>query len=99
MIEPSVTREDVVVQLPRVLAELTACERRVSVRGSTVAEALDDLVRQHPTLELHLFDEGRALRRHVLCFRNEVAVKSRAELDQPLSAGDHLMLVSSVAGG
>ena len=34
----------------------------------------------------------------MLCFRNEVAVKSRAELDQSLCAGDLLTLVNSVAG-
>ena len=89
----------VTVQLPRVLAELTACERRVVVAGGTVAEVLQDLVRRHPALGLHLFDDSGALRRHVLCFRNEVAVQSRAELAQPLSAGDRLTLVNSVAGG
>jgi len=90
---------DVVVQLPRVLADLTACERRTAVIGSTVAEALDDLIRLHPALSLHLFDDTGALRRHVLCFRNEVAVKTRAELEQSLSPGDQLTLVNSVAGG
>ena len=89
----------VTVQLPRVLADLTGCERKIPVSGSTVAEALDHLVRLHPALAFHLFDDTRALRRHVLCFRNEIAVQSRAELDQPLAAGDQLTLVNSVAGG
>ncbi len=92
-------KAEVTVQLPRVLADLTACERKISVVGNTVAEALNDLVRRHPALGLHLFDDSGALRRHVLCFRNEVAVQSRAELAQSLSAGDHLTLVNSVAGG
>lgn len=92
-------RDEIIVRLPRVLADLTACERRIPVHGTTVAEALEDLVRRHPALGLHLFDDGGALRRHVLCFRNEVAVKSRAELTQPLVAGDQLTLMSSVAGG
>ncbi len=89
----------VTVKLPRVLADLAACERRITVSGSTVAEALDDLIRKHAPLALHLFDDTGALRRHVLCFRNEVSVKSRAELDQRLTAGDQLTLVNSVAGG
>lgn len=89
----------VLVRLPRVLADLTGCERKMWVSGSTVAQALDDLIRQHPALGLHLFDDTRALRRHVLCFRNEVAVQSRAELEQPLRDGDQLTLVNSVAGG
>ena len=90
---------EIIIRLPRVLADLTACERSIPVHGTTVAEALEDLVRRHPALGLHLFDDGGALRRHVLCFRNEVAVQSRADLAQPLVAGDHLTLMNSVAGG
>jgi molybdopterin converting factor small subunit len=90
---------EVTVQLPRVLADLTACERSVAVHGSTVGDALADLVRRHPELALHLFDDTGALRRHVLCFRNEVAVHAQATLDEELVAGDRLAVVSSVAGG
>lgn len=89
----------VVVQLPRVLSELTHCDRRVSVAGSTVAEALEDLVRRQPALALHLFDDTGGLRRNILCFRNRVEVESRSELSDPISAGDRLTLVNSVAGG
>ena len=90
---------EVFVQLPRVLAELVSCETRVPVTGSTVGEALEDLVARRPELALHLFDDTGALRRHVLCFRNEVQTRSRAALDQPLCTGDRLTLVNSVAGG
>jgi molybdopterin synthase sulfur carrier subunit len=89
----------VTVKLPRVLADLAACKQTLLVSGGTVAEALNDLVRRHPALALHLFDDTGALRRHVLCFRNEISVRSRAELDEPLAAGDELTLVNSVAGG
>ncbi len=89
----------VTVRLPRVLADLTGCERKIAVTGRTVEEALADLVRQNAALGLHLFDDTGALRRHVLCFRNQVAVQSRAELEEPLSEGDQLTLVNSVAGG
>ena len=88
-----------IVQIPRVLADLTSCERRLAVRGDTVEQALDDLVRRHPSLGLHLFDDTGALRLHVLCFRNDVAVQSRAELGERLDPGDRLTLVNSVAGG
>jgi molybdopterin synthase sulfur carrier subunit len=89
----------VTVKLPRVLADLAGCERKIAASGNTVAEVLDDLVRRHAKLALHLFDDTGALRRHVLCFRNKVSVQSRAELDQPLAPGDEVTLVNSVAGG
>jgi molybdopterin synthase sulfur carrier subunit len=89
----------VTVRLPRVLCELTSCERQVDVTGETLGEALDDLVRKRPALGQHLFDDTGAVRRHVLCFCNEVAAPNRAELDQPLAAGDEITIVNSVAGG
>lgn len=89
----------VTVQLPRVLADLVSCERRVVVEGATVAEALQDLVRRHPEFGLHLFDDTGALRRHVLCFCNEVTTQTRAEQGRALVEGDKLTLVNSVAGG
>lgn len=87
------------VRLPRVLCELTSCGRRIDVAGETLAEALVDLVRKEPALAHHLFDDTGALRRHVLCFCNEVAAPSRAELDYPLEPGDTITIVNSVAGG
>ena len=89
----------VIVQLPRVLTDLISCEARIAVEGATVGEALDDLVRREPSLAAHLFDESGALRRHVLCFWNEVQTRERAELEQRLADGDRLTLVNSVAGG
>jgi molybdopterin converting factor small subunit len=82
-----------------VLSDLTACAQRIEVTGATVAEALDDLVRQQPALGLHLFDDTGALRRHVLCFRNDTSLRDRPEFDHPLSPGDRLTLINSVAGG
>lgn len=90
---------DIQVQLPLVLTELIGCDRRISVRGGCVADALEDLVRRHPTLSTHLFDDTGALRRHVLCFRNDVAVEHRADLRERLQPGDRLTLMGSVAGG
>ena len=89
----------VTVRLPRVLSELTSCERSVDVAGKTLGEALDDLVRKQPALANHLFDDTGAVRRHVLCFCNEVAAPSRAELDHALAPGDTITIVNSVAGG
>ena len=62
---------EVTIQLPRVLADMTACERRIFVTGNTVGEALEDLVRRHPSLGLHLYDDTGTPRgrrtQHELC--------------------------------
>lgn len=90
---------EVTVRLPAALCQLTGCERRVAVKGRTLEEALRDLVEQRPVLALHLFDDTGALRRHVLCFRNDVQARDRAELQEPLTAGDAITIVNSVSGG
>ena len=89
----------VTVRLPRVLCELTSCERSIEVTGATLREALGDLIRQRPALAVHLFDDAGTVRRHVLCFCNEVVAAGRAELDQHLEPGDTITIVNSVAGG
>lgn len=89
----------VTVQLPRVLCELTSCGRSVEVAGATLGEALADLAKREPALAPHLFDDAGAVRKHVLCFHNEVVATSRAELDQALENDDIIAIVNSVAGG
>ena len=90
---------EVSVRLPAALCSLTGCERRVVVKGRTLGEALRDLVQQRPALALHLCDDTGALRRHVLCFRNEVQARDRAELEEALEPGEVITLVNSVSGG
>jgi molybdopterin converting factor small subunit len=89
--------------MPRVLTELTRCERSVNLEiqaeHATVATVLSELVRLHPALAMHLYDETGGLRRHVLCFYNAVQADARARLDQPVTSGDSITLVNSVAGG
>ena len=89
----------VTVRLPAVLTDLVGGERNVSVSGDTLQEALDDLVRQRPKLGLHLFDESGAMRRHILCFCNDVYTRGVHGLDVPVCPGDEITILNSVSGG
>ena len=90
---------EVTVRLPAVLAQMVDGERRFSVRGDTIGEALQDLVRQRPGLGMHFFDDAGALRRHILCFHNEVYARGREGLERPIEPGDIITILNSVAGG
>ena len=57
-------------RLPAILAQISGGKRMFTVDRATVGEALTDLVRQRPTLRVHLFDDAGALRRYVLCLHN-----------------------------
>lgn len=67
--------------------------------GATVGEALTDLVRQRPTLGVHLFNEAGALRRYVLCLHNQEYVRGEGGLRRPVAPGDSITVLNSIAGG
>ena len=90
---------DVTVRLPAVLSQLIGGERRVAVRGGTLREALDDLVQKRPELGLHLFDESGGMRRHILCFCNQVYTRGALGLEVPVHAGDEITILNSMSGG
>lgn len=56
-------------------------------------------MRLRPGLGRHLFDESGAMRRHILCFCNDVYTRGKDGLDAPISPGDEITLLNSVSGG
>jgi molybdopterin converting factor small subunit len=71
----------------------------VVVKAETLRGALEELIRRHPVLHVHLFDENGAFRRHVLCFHNEENTGWLDGLDQPVGAGDTITIIQAVSGG
>ena len=90
---------EVTVRLPAVLAQMVDGEWRFSVVGDTIGEALQDLVRQRPGLGMHFFDDAGAMRRHILCFHNEVYARGRDGLKRPITPGDTITILNAVSGG
>jgi molybdopterin converting factor small subunit len=88
-----------VVSLPTPLRPYAQGQKEISVRGDSVRSALDDLVRQHPGLRPHLFDEQGSLRAYVNIFRNQEDVRNQQGMDTVLEPPDRLLIVPSIAGG
>jgi sulfur-carrier protein len=88
----------ITLEVPTMLAPLLAGQRRVPLEAATLAQALD-VVRAHPALGRHVFDEQGALRQHVLCFHNETSTRWLDSLDVPLRDGDVLVVMQAVSGG
>jgi molybdopterin converting factor small subunit len=89
----------VTVQLPAMLAQMVEGERVFEVTGTTIGDALADLVTQRPALRVHLFDETEGLRPHVLCFHNDEYARGIEGLARAVSHGDRLTILNSIAGG
>lgn len=86
------------IKIPTPLRAYTGGEAQISVEGSTIGEALNDLVEQYPDLKQHLFNDGE-LRNFVNIFLGDEDVRFMDGLDTEIEAGDNLRIIPSIAGG
>jgi molybdopterin synthase sulfur carrier subunit len=90
----------VVVRLPTVLREFAGGAERISVSdAATVGAVFAALERQHPALRRRITDDQGGLRRHVNVYLGDDNVRDLSELSTPVSDGDELLILPSVAGG
>jgi molybdopterin converting factor small subunit len=87
------------LRIPTPLRSYTNGQSEVAVQGDTVANALDDLIAQYPTLKPHLFNGTGDLRPFVNLFLNNENIKDLQGIKTPIGKDDRLMLVPSIAGG
>ncbi len=95
---------EIEVGLPAVLRDCTGGLSHVTIAATTLAQALERLLRAYPLLRVHLYEEaemGRSavLRPHVLLFYNEESTRWLKHLDVPLRPGDRLEVLQAVSGG
>jgi adenylyltransferase/sulfurtransferase len=87
------------IRIPTPLRSYVGGQVEVPVQGQTVAQALDSLTNQHPSLRKHLFSDAGELRAFVNLFLDEHNIKDLQGLATPLAEADRLMLIPSIAGG
>lgn len=87
------------VTLPSLLRDSVGGRDPVLASGATLAEALDDLLAQHPLLRIHLYDEQGRLRPHVLVYLNSENIAWLDSPDAPLRPGDQVHVLQAVSGG
>ena len=87
------------LRIPTPLRAYTGGNNEIAVQGSTVGEALDDLVTLYPSLRPHLYNGEGKLRPFVNLFLGEENVKDLQGLAPPVSQDDRLLLIPSIAGG
>jgi sulfur-carrier protein len=87
------------LRIPTPLRTYTNGQSEISVQGSTVSAAMDDLVSNYPALKTHLLNDAGQLRPFVNLFLGEENVRELQGIDTPLKEDDRLMLIPSIAGG
>ncbi len=88
-----------VLKIPTPLRSYTNGQAEINVRGSNVAEAMQSLVEQYPTLRPHLYNGDGRLRPFVNLFLGENNVNDLQGLDTPLDETARMLLIPSIAGG
>jgi hypothetical protein len=86
----------VLVTIPSMLATLVNGDRRFTVEADDIPGAVEALLTRHPELRVHLFTEEHTLRRHVMLFHNDTAIR---ELRGSVGPDDTLTVLQAVSGG
>ena len=87
------------VLIPTPLRPFTGKQEIVNVSGATVGELLADLTRQFDGLRKHLYTEEGRLRSFVNIYVNDEDIRYLQKEQTPISEGDTISIIPSVAGG
>src|SRR3984885_2333809 len=87
------------ILIPTPLRPFTDKQDAVDAAGATVGELLADLTRKHTGLKAHLYNEHGALRSFVNIYVNDEDIRYLQKEQTPVSAGDTVSIIPSVAGG
>ena len=88
-----------VLRIPTPLRPYAEGASEIEINAENVGMALEELTQRYPSLRKHLFTETGDLRSYVNLFINNEAIRYLQGVDTPVSAGDMMMIIPSIAGG
>lgn len=88
----------VTVHIPLVLRTCAGDHAALELSGATVAEVLGALVKAHPKLKTHLFNDKGTLQKFVNVYLNDEDVRYMKQANTPVQDGDIITIVQAVAG-
>jgi molybdopterin converting factor small subunit len=87
------------VHIPTPLRQYAGKQSAVEVKASSIADALTDLVAQHPELRRHLYTEDGKLRAFVNVYLNDEDIRYLQKEATAVHESDTISIVPSIAGG
>ena len=88
----------VTVEFAPTLRRHVDCAPQLVAPGA-LREVLEAALLAAPELAHYVFDDQRAVRKHVAVFVNRELVADRVRLDRALLAGDRVLVVQALSGG
>lgn len=70
-----------------------------SVAPGSLRQVLEAALQAAPELAHYVFDDQRAVRKHVAVFVNQQLVLDRLHLNQTLAPGDRVLVIQALTGG
>lgn len=87
------------IHIPTPLRQYAGKQAAIAVNGSTVGDALSDLVSKHPDLRRHLYTDDGKLRAFVNVYLNDEDVRYLQKEATAVKESDTISIVPSIAGG
>jgi molybdopterin converting factor small subunit len=87
------------IHIPTPLRQYVGKQADVEVSGSSVGDAMSDLVSKHPDLRRHLYNDDGKLRAFVNVYLNDEDVRYLQKEATAVKDGDSISIVPSIAGG
>ncbi len=87
------------ILIPTPLRPYTDKQEAVEAHGATIGELLADLTKKHSGLKAHLYNDQGKLRSFVNVYLNDEDIRYLQKEQTPVSPGDTVSIIPSVAGG
>jgi MoaD family protein len=89
----------ITVYIPTPFRRLAGNQVYVRTEGNTVAEVLDNLADEYPTLRHMIFDESEEVPAHINIYVNNQEIRTLRGKETPLEDGDEMAVIPAIAGG
>ena len=89
----------VTIIIPTPLRQFAGGSAQLVFEANNVGQALDGLTTKYVELRKHLYNDQNALRSFVNVYVNDEDIRHAQSLETPVSDGDTVMIVPSIAGG
>ncbi|MGA7891854.1 MAG: ubiquitin-like small modifier protein 1 [Candidatus Sulfotelmatobacter sp.] len=87
------------IHIPTPLRQYVGKQSTIEVKGTTVGEAMSDLLARHPDLRRHLYADDGKLRAFVNLYVNDEDIRYLQKEATAVKESDNISIVPSIAGG
>jgi len=85
--------------IPTPLRKFTENHATLESNGNTIIESIEDLTKNYPELENHIFDDQGKIRKFIRIYVGEEDIKSLNNEATPVEKDSIISIVPAIAGG